>query len=116
MIMPAPASAACRAASIAVAASRPTPARISACPPAGPGAVAGATARGRGQDGPVLAGLLPPGRLLLPGRRRDQCGLVAQVVQDPDQQRVAATQVQGAVKLAIGQAPLRLVGGAGRPV
>jgi hypothetical protein len=40
-----------------------------------------------GQDRAVLSSLLPPGRLVLPGRRRYQRGLVPQVVKDPDNVR-----------------------------
>src|SRR3984957_3609344 len=71
----------------------------------------GRTASCRGQDGLMLSRLLLPRRGLLPGQRGHQRGLIAQVVQGLDQQAVAAGQVQGAVKLAVGQAALRLVGG-----
>ena len=68
----------------------------------------------------VALGLVPEAgsSLLLPRRRRYQRGPVPQVVKGPDQQGIAAVQVQRAVELAVGQAPLgfvgRGVGGAGR--
>ena len=75
------------------------------------GRLGGRTAPGRGQDGLMLSRLLLPRRGLLPGQCGHQRGLIAQVVQGLDEQAVAAGQVQGAMKLAVGQAALRLVGG-----
>ena len=52
-----------------------------------------------------------PVRFVPPGRHADQGGLVAQVIEHPDQQRVAAARVELAVEVTVGQAAFGLVAG-----
>ena len=83
----------------------------------GGGALRVAVCCGR-QDGLVLGRLLLPAwsvepvGLVPPSRRADQRGLVAKVVEHPDQQRVAAPEVELAVEVAVGQAAFGLIAGA----
>ena len=82
------------------------------------GRALGVTVFRRLQYGPVLGRLvLPardrqPARFAVPGRHADQGGLIAQVIEHADQQRVAAAGVERAVEVAVGQAAPGLVGGA----
>lgn len=70
---------------------------------------------GEPQDLLVLRGLALPGGNGGPGDRGDQSGLVADLVEHPAEQRVAAGQVERAVEVAVGQGPFGRVLGAGRP-
>ena len=78
---------------------------------------AGVAGLGGLQDAAVFGGLVLPARdqgrergVVPPGGRADQGGLVAQVIEHADQQRVAASGVQLVVEVAVGQAALGLVG------
>ncbi len=53
-----------------------------------------------------------PAGFAVPGGHADQGGLIAQVIEHADQQRVAAAGVELAVEVAVGQAASGLVGGA----
>ena len=69
------------------------------------------------EHGPVLGRLVLPARglrvigLVAPGGRADQGGLVAQVIEHPDEERVAAAGVELAVEVAVGQAAFGLIRG-----
>ena len=81
------------------------------------GRALGVAVFGRLEHGPVLGRFVLPGRrlrvigLAAPGGRADQGGLVAQVIEQPDEERVAAAGVELTVEVAVGQAAFGLVRG-----
>src|SRR5450755_1900314 len=85
------------------------------------GGAAGVTVLRRLQDGLVFGGLvLPAGEarrvagFVPPGGHGDQRGGVAEVVEHPDQQRVAAARELRRVEAAVSRAAFGLATGAGR--